>query len=185
MRRLALAVGIALALAAGGCGSRRVVVQTPQVQAPPPRETQLIAAAPSAAGVLGTVVLGQDLFCQFGAVRLQIAANGQFYVDGSFVGTFTPDGGFYNQSGQQIGRLYDNGRMEYAGTMQDAGISGTELISPQGTIAYIDPNGYFHVSAAAIAPAPVIGLTPPTVRTFLFAFSMFAALLDTAQRMGY
>jgi len=131
------------------------------------------------------LVLGQDLYCQFGAVRLQITAAGQLWVDGEFVGTFSPDGGFYNVDGIEIGRLYPNGRMQYAGTMQDAGIDGNTLVSPNGAIAMVDAGGYFQVTGAAVPPAPVIGISQPTVRTFLFAFSMFAGLLDTAQRMGY
>lgn len=183
--RGALALVLALAVPVAGCGSRRVVVH--QQTSAPAGQAQVIASAPASGPTMGAPVLalGGDLYCQFGAVRLQVLANGQFWVDGEFVGTFTQDGGFYNVDGIEIGRLYPNGRMQYAGTMQDAGISGTQLIAPNGTIAFVDAGGYFNVTGAAFPPAAVIGLQPASVQTFLFAFSMFAALLDTAQRMGY
>ena len=200
-RALALLAAIAMC---GGCARRAVVRAAPT-------QPQIISSAPASGGYAGgryaagsgsggysasgsyvpgpgtgqVVVLGSDLRCQFGAVRLQLTAQGQFYVDGTFVGTFTADGGFYNAQGQEIGRLFDNGRMQYAGTMQDAGIANGQIISPQGTIAYIDGRGSLVVPGGSVGPAPVLGLTTPTVRTFLFAFSMFGALLDTAQRMGY
>src|SRR5687767_742311 len=89
-----------------GCSRRRVVTQ-----APPPQVVQSQPATSGGAypqgggyGVQSTLVLGSDLFCQFGAVRLQIMGNGQLWVDGEFVGTMTPDGGFYNVDGVEIGR---------------------------------------------------------------------------------
>jgi hypothetical protein len=188
-RSMALVVAVTLAASLSACGRRRVVQQ----QQPPQQQTQVISAGGSYGGNASVqpmgggagVVLGSDLFCQFGNVRLQLTGNGQLVVDGEFVGTISQDGGFYNVDGVEIGRLYENGRMQYAGTMQDAGIDGSQIVSPAGTIAFIDGNGYMTVTGSSVAPAAVIGISQPTVRTFLFAFSMFAALLDTAQRMGY
>ena len=60
-----------------------------------------------------------------------------------------------------------------------------QIVAPSGTIAFIDPSGSLNVVGGQVAPSPVIGMTGAHVRTFLFAFSMFAALLDTAERMGY
>lgn len=184
-RGVALVVAVALTASLSACGRRRVVQQAPAQQ------TQVLSSSggayantPQAPGGAG-VVLGSDLFCQFGAVRLQLTPNGQLVVDGEFVGTISQDGGFFNVDGVEIGRLYANGRMQYAGTMQDAGIDGSQIVSPAGTIAFIDGNGYMTVSGSSVPAAPVVGISGPTVRTFLFAFSMFAALLDTAQRMGY
>lgn len=184
VRSLAIAIALVLGVSLGGCGRRRTVVQAP------PQQTQQISAGGAYSNPQGAVggpvlVLGTDLYCQFGNVRMQLLGNGQFYVDGEFVGTMMPDGGFYNVDGVEIGRLHPNGRMTYAGTMQDAGIDGNQIISPAGTIAYIDANGYMTVTGSSVPPSPVVGISPPTVKTFLFAFSMFAALLDTAQRMGY
>lgn len=184
---MVIAAALAAALATSpGCARRRVVTQT----APPPQQqTQVISAGGSnGGGTYGAgavLALGSDLYCQLGAVRLEVLGNGQFYVDGEFVGTMTADGGFYNVDGVEIGRLYQNGRMQYANAMQDAGIDGSQISAPTGTIAFIDGSGYLHVTGGQVAPAAVIGISPPTTRTFLFAFSMFAALLDTAERMGY
>ncbi|MDQ3032689.1 MAG: hypothetical protein M3Y87_09750 [Myxococcota bacterium] len=179
--RRSLAIVIAVSVAAvGGCGRRRVA----QV---PAQQTQQISAgnayaSPQAAPVLA---LGTDLHCQLGSALLQVLGNGQLYVDREFVGTITPDGGFYNVDGVEIGRLHENGRMTYAGTLQDAGIDGNQVTSPAGVVAYVDGNGHLTVPGSGAPPTPVIGISGATVKTFLFAFSMFAALLDTAQRMGY
>ncbi len=176
--RFVLVGSLVLALTAIGCGGRRTRV----VSAPPP-QTQVVVAQPMG-GPAAAVVLGRDLMCNIGGAVLQVAAPGQLYVNGEFVGTITADGGFYNVDGVEIGRLYGNGRMMFGGTMQDAGIDGASISAPAGTIAMIDGNGYLHVPGGA-PPAPVAGLTVDTVQTFLFAFSMYAGLLDTAQRMGY
>ncbi len=187
-RAVTFTLVLALAAPLAACGRRRVE-QAPAAQ---PSGAQQLSAGGSYAPAPGPAIvagpqlnLGQDLFCQFGNVRLQVLANGQFWVDGSFVGTFTPDGGFYNVEGIEIGRLHPNGRMTYAGTVQDAGLDGGRIISPEGTIAFVDAGGYFRVVGAQVPPAAVMGMSGAHVRTFLFAFSMFAALLDTAQRMGY
>lgn len=181
-RATTFALALALATPLAGCGGRRVESE-PAAQ---PTGTQQISAGGSNAPVpvAGALHLGQELFCQFGSVQLHVRANGQFWVDGSFVGTFTPDGGFYNVDGVEIGRLHPTGQMTFAGTLQDAGIQGAQIVSPQGTLAHVDPGGYFRVVGAQVPPAPVMGMSGAHVRTFLFAFSMFAALLDTAQRMG-
>ena len=200
----AVTMAIVLVVGLGGCARRPVAQQAPAAQ------TQQLSSggaqqggayqagayqggayqgghggyvtAPAAGAQL---LLGQDLYCQFGNVRLQLLANGQFWVDGSFVGTFTPDGGFYNVDGVEIGRLHAGGQMTYAGTMQDASIAGSQVVGPSGVIAYIDGAGSLAVVGGQVPPAPIAGLSAAHVRSFLFAFSMFAALLDTAERMGY
>jgi hypothetical protein len=178
MQRVLVALlALSLVTVTAGCGRRRVVT------APPPAQSQVLTSGGGAPMAGPVLVLGTDLFCTIRGSQMQVLANGQLWVDGTFVGTFTPDGGFYNVDGVEIGRLFDNGRMTFAGTMQDAGIEGNQLIAPRGTIAYIDANGWLVVVGGA-APMPVGGLHSGNVRTFLFAFSMYVALLDTAQRMG-
>lgn len=166
---LPFALAICLGLTGAGCGDDA-------------DEPQQVSSTGGEAGGAG-LVLGQDLTCQVALTQLFLRADGQFFVDSTFVGTFVPDGGFFNVDGNEIGRLQSNGRMTFGGVLQDATVEGTRLVGPSGTIAFIDQNGYLNITGAATPPSPIIGGTPATARTFLFLFAMYAGLVDVAMHM--
>lgn len=178
MRRIAPVLAVSLALSSAACGGGASETQNVSSGSAPPSSSGGEAANSA------SLTLGRELSCDLNGVRLQVLAGGQFVVDGEQVGVVTADGGFFDLEGGEIGRVLADGRMVFAGAMQDARIDGSQIVAANGTIAYLDAQGALHVVGGELAPAPVIGMTSAHARTFLFAFSMFAALLDTAERMG-
>ena len=158
-----------LAPAASGCGRRRVA--TPPPQTPPP-QTQYVGSTPPPLDGSSMFTI-RDIACQVGTDFLQVTYQGQMMVNGVWVGTVTSDGGFYGRSGTEIGRVFSNGQMVLQGVGQDAYLRDWSIVSPEGVIAYVDPNGQLQITSAGGVPIPISGITPDSIWTFLFAFSMY------------